>query len=61
MPLPKRRTSKARRDKRRTHQKLSKPGVTTCPQCGEPVLSHRACKKCGFYKGESVLKVAEEK
>ena len=31
-----------------------------CPKCGEPVLSHRACKACGYYAGRKVLEVAEE-
>lgn len=57
MAVPKRRTSKARRDKRRTHLKLSVPGMVRCPQCGEMKLSHRVCKNCGTYKGEEVIEV----
>ncbi len=58
MAVPKRRTSKARRDKRRAHWKLTMPGMTQCPQCGEYKLSHRACRKCGYYKGKQVVDVA---
>jgi len=59
MALPKRRHSKSRRDKRRTHQKLSLPQVILCPQCNEPKLPHRVCLACGTYKGKTVLEVKE--
>lgn len=35
MAVPKRRTSKTRKNKRRTHFKISVPGMTECPNCGE--------------------------
>lgn len=54
MAVPKRRTSKARKRQRRTHFKLHVPGMTACPECGEMKLSHRVCKSCGSYKGETV-------
>ncbi|MFH0778978.1 MAG: 50S ribosomal protein L32 [Candidatus Eisenbacteria bacterium] len=54
MALPKRRHSKARRDKRRTHWKLSRPGLSSCAHCGNPKLPHRACPSCGYYSGEEV-------
>jgi len=59
MAVPKRKTSKSRRDKRRTHYKLKAPTVGTCPPCGEPVLPHRACGKCGQYQGMEVVPVRE--
>ncbi|MFD1426599.1 large subunit ribosomal protein L32 [Kroppenstedtia sanguinis] len=55
MAVPKRRTSKTRKLKRRTHIKLSVPGMVKCPQCGEMKLSHRVCKECGYYKGNEVV------
>ncbi len=57
MAVPKRKTSKARRDKRRANWKLTLPGVVTCPNCGEFKMPHRACKACGFYKGKEVISV----
>jgi large subunit ribosomal protein L32 len=60
MGLPKRRVSKSRRDKRRTGKRLSAPALSTCPDCGEPVLPHRACPSCGSYKGRKVTKTGEE-
>ncbi len=35
MAVPQRRTSKTRRDKRRTHFKLAVPGMVKCEQCAE--------------------------
>ena len=59
MAVPKRKTSKARRDKRRANWKLAIPGMVACPKCGEFVLPHRVCKACGTDKGKEVIKVAE--
>ena len=50
-----RRVSSTRRNKTRTHDKLSAPAVVVCPECGEYKLSHRVCKHCGTYKGQKVL------
>ncbi|KPA15776.1 Ribosomal protein L32p [Candidatus Magnetomorum sp. HK-1] len=55
MALPKRKVSKSKRDKRRTHQKLVAPNVTKCPQCGDAKLSHHMCPGCGTYKGQTVI------
>ncbi len=60
MAVPKRKTSKSQRDKRRTHQKLSAPTVTECSECGEPKLPHHVCRECGSYKGQAVLSAEEE-
>ena len=59
MAVPKRKTSKSRRDKRRTHYKLNIPGMSTCPKCGEIKLPHRVCKSCGTYKDVSVISFRE--
>ncbi len=61
MPLPKKKHSRQRRDKSRTHQVLSMPAVSSCPQCGKPRLAHRVCAFCGYYKGVQVLDVEEKK
>jgi large subunit ribosomal protein L32 len=57
MPNPKRRHSKARRDRRRTHDALPTPAASDCPQCHERKLPHRVCPHCGFYKGREVIEV----
>ncbi len=59
MAVPKRKTSKARRNKRRTHQKLSLPGLSLCPSCHEAKLPHKVCPHCGVYKGKQVLIIEE--
>ena len=61
MAVPKRKTSKARRDSRRANTwKLSVPGIVECPQCHEMKLAHRVCKKCGYYGGKQAIAVGEE-
>ena len=59
MPVPKRKTSKSKRDKRRTHQKIAAPNLTQCPQCGDARLPHHACSSCGSYKGRNVIEVED--
>ncbi len=34
------------------------PGI--CPQCLEPKPPHRACAKCGYYRGKQVMRGEEE-
>ena len=58
--LPFRRISKTAKRQRRTHLKKTAPTVTTCSNCGAVVASHRACTKCGYYKGKETIKVAKE-
>lgn len=60
MGLPKRRTSKSRRDKRRTGTSLTAPSVSTCPDCGEATLPHHACASCGSYKGRKAVQAKED-
>jgi large subunit ribosomal protein L32 len=60
MPVPKRRHSGTRRDKRRAHDAISVPGISFCPNCKEPKLPHRVCRNCGYYKGVDILKLSAE-
>ncbi len=55
MAHPKRKHSKSRRDKRRTHDKITPIQVQPCSHCGQPKLPHRVCPHCGYYKGRAVL------
>lgn len=52
MPHPKRKLSKSRRDSRRGHDKAVASTLSTCSNCGAPVLYHRVCGECGYYKGK---------
>ncbi len=57
MAHPKRKTSKTRRDKRRTHKKLRERNLAICPTTGEYHLPHRAFWHEGklYYKGKVVM------
>ena len=56
MAVPARKTSKARRDKRRSNVwKMDAPELVRCPQCGEYKRPHRVCNACGYYNGRQVL------
>lgn len=61
MPVPKRKTSQSKRDKRRAQQKLNVETASICPQCKSPKLPHRACPTCGTYKGREVVPTEVEK
>lgn len=62
MAVPKRKTSKSRRDMRRSsHWKLSLPGMVECPQCHQYKLAHRVCKQCGYYNGRQVVNMEDKK
>ena len=55
MPVPKHRTSASKRDKRRSHHALKASSLSTCPNCKEVRMPHRACPSCGQYKGQQAL------
>lgn len=58
MAVPKRRTSKTRKNKRRASAyRLNKATIAECPQCHEPKLPHRVCRACGYYNNKSVIDV----
>ena len=60
MAVPKRKTSKARRDKRRNNLwKLTAPALVKCPTCGEYKRPHRLCPACGYYNGRQVVAVED--
>ncbi len=61
MANPKRRHSQRRTSIRRAHDFLTPNALSDCPNCHERKLPHRACPKCGFYKGREVLEVKSEK
>lgn len=61
MPVPKRKTSKARRDKRSANKHIRPQAITACLNCSAPLASHVACTACGFYKGRKVLSTKLER
>lgn len=56
MAVPKRKTSTARRDKRRTHYVAKIPALATCEHCGSTKQPHRVCNNCGYYNGVEVMR-----
>jgi large subunit ribosomal protein L32 len=55
MAVPKKRTSRMRRDSRRAHDFLTfAAAVEACPSCGAPKLRHNLCSECGMYRGRQI-------
>ena len=52
MAHPKRRQSKTRTAKRRTHDKAVAPTLAICPNCGAWHVYHTVCGACGYYRGK---------
>lgn len=59
-PLPKRKTSSARRDRRRANDFLTANNLTQCSNCGEMRLPHTVCPSCGYYKGQQIVNMTKE-
>jgi len=60
LAVPKRKTSKSKRDKRRTHHKLKLLSIVECPRCHSKKISHRVCENCGYYAEHEII-IFEEK
>ncbi len=60
MPNPKRRHSKSRTAKRRTHDALKPTTVGPCAQCAELKPPHLVCSSCGYYRGRQVRAVPDD-
>ena len=55
MAVPKRKTTKSRSGKRRSHIKFSTKNVVEDKKSGEFRLSHHLDLKTGFYKSRQIL------
>tara|TARA_B100001996_G_C18142929_1_gene393731 strand:- start:40 stop:219 length:180 start_codon:yes stop_codon:yes gene_type:complete len=55
MAVPKRKTSKSRRNKRRSHHRLSSINIIEDKKSGEFRLSHHIDLKTGTYNGKQIL------
>ena len=55
MAVPKRKTSKSSRNKRRSHHRIKNPNIIEDKKSGEFRLSHNVDLKTGFYKGRQVF------
>ncbi|MFA7314890.1 MAG: 50S ribosomal protein L32 [Candidatus Magasanikbacteria bacterium] len=57
MGLPSKKRTSRSRDDRRSHHALKPTTIIKCEKCAEPILPHRACTKCGTYRGRQVINV----
>ncbi|MDR0367381.1 MAG: 50S ribosomal protein L32 [Rickettsiales bacterium] len=57
MAVPKKKTSKSRRDMRRAHDAIPQSATSLCKACGEPKAPHNICRACGSYGGRRVLEI----
>ena len=56
MAVPKRKTSRSKRDSRRAnHDRVVVPALIKCSNCGETMRRHRVCPACGHYGGSEVI------
>ncbi|MDR2900893.1 MAG: 50S ribosomal protein L32 [Treponema sp.] len=56
MAVPRVNTSKARTRRRQSiNMKLVAPSLVECSTCGNKILLHRVCPKCGFYRGKQII------
>ncbi|MDQ6950387.1 MAG: 50S ribosomal protein L32 [Mariprofundales bacterium] len=58
MAVPKRKTSKSKRNMRRSHDKVTVSGMSRCTECGELARPHHACIHCGHYRGREVVETS---
>jgi large subunit ribosomal protein L32 len=55
MPVQKQHHSRLRQKRGRESSKVELKNVQACPKCAAPVLPHKACPKCGSYKGKEMV------
>lgn len=55
MAVPKRKTSKSRRDMRRSHHKIKDVNIVEDKKSGEYRLSHHLDIKTGMYNGKQII------
>jgi large subunit ribosomal protein L32 len=59
-PLPKRKLSKGRRDRRRAQDALVALNLVRCTNCEEMHRPHTVCPNCGHYNKREVIDVKKE-
>lgn len=57
MAVPRHKHTRSKVGKTRMHKNIKRVVLSVCPKCKKPILSHTACRNCGFYKGEEVINV----
>ncbi len=58
MAVPKKKTCHARKMKRRnSNSKIAVKSLSICKSCGELMMPHRVCKRCGSYNGKQIITI----
>ncbi|MFA6304561.1 MAG: 50S ribosomal protein L32 [Patescibacteria group bacterium] len=57
MGLQTQKRTKSSKKRRASHFALKTTKANYCPKCTAPILTHRMCATCGFYKGKEVIKI----
>ena len=57
MAVPKRKTSKSKRNQRRSHHRVPAVNIIEDKKSGEYKLSHHVDLKSGFYNGKKILDI----
>ena len=57
MAVPKRKTSKSKRNQRRSHHGIDQVNIVEDKKSGEYRLSHHVDLKTGFYNGKKILDI----
>lgn len=60
MAVPKRKTSKSKKNMRRSHHALKTSLGTECSNCGALIRPHHVCAECGQYNKKQVLHIQED-
>ncbi|MBN2073684.1 MAG: 50S ribosomal protein L32 [Actinobacteria bacterium] len=60
MAVPKGKTTRMKRDKRRTHDVLKKVSIVQCTRCHSMKIAHRVCQECGYYNNIEIIPVEEK-
>lgn len=62
MAVPKRKTSKQRKNTRSSaNNNMVAPTLCECSHCHEQKPSHEVCPKCGYYNGRQIIELKKEK
>ncbi|MBI5466539.1 MAG: 50S ribosomal protein L32 [Candidatus Kerfeldbacteria bacterium] len=57
MGLPGHRRTSSHKRRRASHFALKRSNLSVCGHCHQPVVPHRVCANCGYYRGRQVIKV----
>ncbi len=61
MAVPKKKTSKSKKNMRRSHHALGENACVQCPKCGELSRPHHVCESCGYYNKKEIITPETEK